>query len=195
MKPSERIKLFAMSAQMLERDLDSLEESRRLDLRRSPKGTDSSDRDEEYYPQFRGALRIEASEMAQHYEIFYCLERSIRELIRDTLSAEKGATWWDTAVPEKVRENVRNNISREEDAGFTRRSEEPIDYTTFGELGEIVRTNWVSFADTFNSEKAFSKVMSSLNLLRGPIAHCCALAEDEVQRLQLALKDWYRLME
>lgn len=37
--------------------------------------------------------------------------------------------------------------------------------------------------------------MNSLNLLRGPIAHCSPLAEDEVVRLKLTLKDWFRLME
>lgn len=43
--------------------------------------------------------------------------------------------------------------------------------------------------------KAFTKVMGNLNLLRGPIAHCSPLAEDEVVRLRLTLKDWFRLME
>ena len=37
--------------------------------------------------------------------------------------------------------------------------------------------------------------MTSLNMLRGPIAHCCPLADDEVLRLQLTVKDWFRLME
>jgi len=32
------------------------------------------------------------------------------------------------------------------------------------------------------------------NLLRGPIAHCCPLAEDEKVRLDLTVKDWFRLM-
>ncbi len=32
--------------------------------------------------------------------------------------------------------------------------------------------------------------MFSLNMLRGPIAHCCPLSEDEVDRLRLAVKDW-----
>ena len=45
------------------------------------------------------------------------------------------------------------------------------------------------------SQKAFSKIMTSLNTLRAPIAHCCILAEDEVVRLKLAVKDWFRLME
>jgi hypothetical protein len=37
--------------------------------------------------------------------------------------------------------------------------------------------------------------MFSLNTLRGPIAHCGLLAEDEVDRLKLSVKDWFRLLE
>jgi hypothetical protein len=70
-----------------------------------------------------------------------------------------------------------------------------IDYTNFGELGEIVRNNWEHFDTIFSSMKAFSKIMTSLNMLRGPIAHCCPLSEDEVVRLQLTVRDWFRLME
>ena len=70
-----------------------------------------------------------------------------------------------------------------------------IDFSTFGELGEIVRSNWESFDAIFTSEKAFSKIMTSLNMLRNPIAHCCPMAEDEIIRLRLTLKDWFRLME
>jgi hypothetical protein len=191
---SEReIKLFGMSHQMLERDLDSLEKKLNLDLGRD-READSS-KDQEYYPQVGQAVRQEASAMAKHYEIFYCLEKSIRDLLREKLKAEKGAGWWDLAVPESVKNNVSENMKRETDSGVTLRSTEKIDYTTFGELGEIVRKNWDTFSDTFNSEKAFSKIMTSLNILRGPIAHCCPLAEDEIARLRLTLKDWFRLME
>ena len=69
------------------------------------------------------------------------------------------------------------------------------DDPTFGELGEIVCSNWTIFSDTFNAERAFSKVMNSLNILRGPIAHCRPLAKDEAVRLRLTVRDWFRLME
>ena len=193
MNREEHVKLFAIAAQMAERDLDGLEQRLDLDLERE--GPPRADQDEQYYPQFKQSLRLEAAAMAQHYELFYILEKSIRELVREKLLAEHGATWWDNAVPEPVRVNVEKNVDRERDSGVTLRSSERIDYTTFGELGEIVRANWSSFNDTFNSEKAFTKVMTSLNLLRGPIAHCSALAPDEAVRLRLSLKDYFRLME
>lgn len=90
---------------------------------------------------------------------------------------------------------MENNKKREQDNGVTLRSSHPIDYTTFGELGEILKVNWDIFGATFNSKRGVEKVLSSLNLLRGPIAHCAPLAEDEVLRLHLAVRDFYRLME
>jgi hypothetical protein len=189
----EDIKLFGMSNQMVERDLDAIERTFQLDLTREAKREPT--KDEEYYPQFKESIRREAAVMSEHYEMFYCLEKSIRDLIREKLTAEKTARWWDTSVPEPVRRNATANMQRELDSGVTIRSTEMIDYTTFGELGEIVRMNWSTFSDTFSSQKAFDRIVTSLNILRGPIAHCCPLAEDEVVRLGLALKDWFRLME
>jgi hypothetical protein len=116
-------------------------------------------------------------------------------LVADTLKAAHGETWWGKCVPQAVRDNAQKNIQRELDSGVTLRSEQEIDYTSFGELGEIVRGNWADFDSIFSSEKAVTKIMTSLNMLRGPIAHCCPLADDEVVRLQLAVRDWFRLME
>jgi hypothetical protein len=190
----EKIKVFAISNQMAERALDAVEHSLRLDLQREVATQD--DKDDDYYPQFSNAVRSDARQMAVHYELFYCLEVSIRSLIREKLQAELGETWWAAAdVPDPVRKSVKENMQRDVDSGFTQRSDHEIDYTTFGELAEIVRKNWTHFADIFNSEKAFNRVMHSLNLLRGPIAHCSPLAEDEAVRLRLTLKDWFRLME
>jgi hypothetical protein len=42
--------------------------------------------------------------------------------------------------------------------------------------------------------RALEKVMSTLNALPGPITHRSPLAQDEVVRLKLAVRDWFRLM-
>lgn len=188
----DRLKLFAMSTQLIERDLDKVERILDCDFQRAD---EVDEKDEAYYPQFTEVIRREAAAMSRYYEIFYCLERSIRDLVREALLAEKGAIWWDNAIPEAIRSNAIKNMEKERDSGVTMRSEEGLDYTTFGELSQIVKANWDVFSDTFNSEKAFTKIMTSLNILRGPIAHCCPLSEDEVIRLRLTLRDWFRLME
>lgn len=184
-----------MSNQMAERALDYIEKETQIDLGREIR-VSSEDKDNEYYPQFQHNIRVEAKEMALHYELFYCLEVSIRNIVKEKLRSELGEDWWDKAdIPENTRKNVKDNLQREVDSAFTQRSDDELDYTTFGELGEIVRKNWERFGDIFNSQKGFNRVMSNLNLLRGPIAHCSPLAEDEVVRLRLTLRDWFRLME
>jgi len=191
MNSEDKIRLFGFSHSALERELDRVEESLKIDLGRP----EENERDEDYYPQFDQALRKEAAVMGEHYELFYCLEKSIRKLVAETLEAQHGETWWDTQVPDAIRQNAKINIQREIDSGVTLRSEEEIDFTTFGELGEMVRNSWESFDPLFSSQKAFTKIMTNLNMLRGPIAHCCPLADDEVLRLKLTVKDWFRLME
>ena len=179
-----------MSHALLERDLDKVEINLKLDLQRQPK----EQHDEYYYSQFDFTLRKEAADMAVHYEIFYCLEKGIRKLVSETLEAIYGATWFETCAPEPIKKNAKENMQREIDSGITIRSEHEIDYTTFGELGEIVRNKWSDFDPIFSSQKAFTKIMTNLNTLRGPIAHCCKLAEDEIARLQLTMRDWFRLL-
>lgn len=191
MTTEERIKLYGMSYALVERDLDKVEDQYKFDLQRSVQ----SEKDEEYYPQFDHALRVKAAEMGEHYELFYCLENGIRQLLADTLQAIHGDNWWDQCVPEHVKKNVTANITKEKELGVTPRSDQDLDYTTFGELAEIVRENSDDFGSIFSSQKAFNRIMTNLNNLRGPIAHCCPLAEDEVVRLKLTISDWFRLME
>jgi len=191
MTPENKIKLFGMSYALMERDLDKVENNLAINLGRAVE----DDKEDQYYPQFEELLRKEAADMSNHYELFYCLEKSIRKLIAETLSSVEGENWWDKCVPPEIKKNVKDNMQKEIDSGVTLRSEFEIDYTSFGELSNIVQYKWDGFDAIFSSSKAFSRIMSNLNMLRSPIAHCSLLAEDEVVRLQLAVKDWFRLME
>jgi hypothetical protein len=132
--------------------------------------------------------------MARHYQLFYCLENAIRSLVTSKLEFE-GADWWEKVVSEPIRRDVADNIKKEQDAGVTLRSPEMIDYTTFGQLSNIIEQNWEVFADTLNNKKAVIRILAVLNQVRAPIAHCSPLAADEVVRLHLAFADWFRVME
>jgi hypothetical protein len=188
-----KVKLFCLANSLLENKLDSIEKENGLDLGRQEK---VETKEKEFYLQFESEFRKEAKAMSQHYEVFYCLEKSIRRQVMLLMKEKYGENLWLDRLDEEVKKNVEKNIKREEDSGFTIRSEEKIDYTTFGELTQIVTKNWEAFENLFKrGQRAFSKIMTNLNQLRGPIAHCCPLAEDEIVRLELTVKDWFRLME
>lgn len=193
MKPLDAIKLFGLNGLSIEADIRRVETEFDVDF-----GHRRSDRreDEHYYPQFSLKLRAEAEAMAAHYAIFYCLENSIRKLIDERLTEAFGADWWGASdvVPPNVVKDCADNRKREIGTGVTPRSENMIDYTTFGQLGEIIRDNYDYFGGTFRDKGAVTRILHSLNTLRGPIAHCKTLAEDEVLRLHLAMCDWFRQM-
>lgn len=194
MKSSENLLLFNATHSLIQADLKRVQDEFQVELGLDSADESGDDHYDDYYPQVTEAIRSEAAEMARHYEIFYCLENFLRELVATQL-ATSGEGWWDTLAPPAVKENVKKNIQKEAEAGVTQRSQDSIDYTTFGELAEIIQANWESFSDSFNNRKALSRILAGLNLLRSPIAHCSPLAEDEVVRLRLALKDFFRLME
>jgi hypothetical protein len=125
------------------------------------------------------------------------LENDIRNLVESSISEARGTSWWDEAVPQSVRENAKKNQEREAAEGLPPRSDRLLDYTTFGELGEIIKENWDLFQGMFaNATKnRVLRVANRLNLVRGPIAHCNLLPEEEAKRLKLTIRDWYKLME
>lgn len=131
--------------------------------------------------------------MSKSYAIFYSLENSIRETIADVL-ANHGDDWWnaDGIVPKVIKENADKNRTKERGAGVTPRSDRMLDYTNFGELGEIIKNNWSDFQDIFSDIRAVERILSNLNMLRASIAHCSPLAADEETRLHLSLRDWFR---
>lgn len=186
------VRNFGMANMLVEVGLDRVERQHKIDLLR---GVESNGRDEIYYPQFEAIIRSEAADMAKHYEIFYCLEKSIRRIISDRLR-EFGDNWWEEKIPEQVKSEAKKRHTQEVEKGITPRSEDLLDYTNFGELNTIINKNWdETFNDMFSNRNAVRIVMTMLNTLRSPIAHCSPLAEDEVVRLHMSLRDWFRLME
>lgn len=189
----ERLQLMHVSRQLLRADLQDVET--RHDLDPISPLVEQTTEEEGYYLQFSADTRRQAQEMAQYYRIFYCLENFIRDLVESQMEEAHGENWWGGHVLDNIKAAVKANKQREQDNGVTLRSSHPIAYTTFGELSEIIKSNWDIFGATFSTKRGVEKVMSALNLLRGPVAHCTVLAEDEVTRLHITVRDFYRLME
>jgi hypothetical protein len=128
--------------------------------------------------------------------VFYCLENSIRKLVADIMIEADGVDWWSgSRIDEKrIREPAALRRKKEVDSGITPRSDKLLDYTTFGELSQLITDNWELFDPVFQSKTAVSNVSNQLNLLRGPIAHCNPTDELEQDRLNLAVRTWFKIM-
>lgn len=193
-RPDGFIRAFGMSGLQIAASMDRIEKQFGIDLGHST--TEKRSRKASEYEQFELSLRREAARMSEFYEVFYCLENSIRKLVANTMLDTEGADWWKSArVDEKrIREQAETRRKKEIDSGITPRSDNLIDYTTFGELSQLITDNWELFDPIFRSKTAVSNVSNQLNLLRGPIAHCNPTDELEQQRLNLAVQTWFKIM-
>lgn len=192
-KPDLILRAFGMSGAQLASDIKNIEKA--FEVKLSSKNSASIARKHEEYSNFESEVRREAALMSQYYEVFYCLEVSIRRLIVATLSDAEGIDWWESArVADGIKTEVAAIRRKEEASAITLRSENPIDYTTFGQLSQLITDNFDLFEPVISSKSAVSRVLNNLNLLRGAIAHCCLLAQDERDRLELSVKDWFRLL-
>lgn len=187
------IRSFGMSGYLITEELKRIEQKFNIELGHTRSLEDASA--VQYYPQFEQTVRAEAAEMSQYYELIYCLEQSIRKLITETLHDAVGADWWNSGkIPDEIQKQAEISVQREAESGMTRRSDALLDYTTFGELSIIITKNWDLFNTILSNQRAVTRVLNNLNLLRGPVAHCCPISQDETERLKLSVKDWFRLI-
>lgn len=193
-RPDGVIRAFGMTGLQIVTDLKAIEDEAGVDLGIVSKAEKSRKVSE--YEQFEADLRAQAARMSEFYEVFYCLENSIRRLVNGILSEAEGADWWNShrVDEEKIRKVTNARRKKEIDSGITPRSENLIDYTTFGELSQLITDNWDLFDPVFSSKTAVSNITNQLNLLRGPIAHCNPTDELEQERLNLAVRSWFKLM-
>jgi len=189
MNLDKRLKLFGAQNLLLESELSDLEKGG-LDLKHSQILKQDEIIDTEV---FEIEIRQQARQMADLYYLYFCLENSIRNTIINRLKEQSGQNWWDAKVPNDVKEKVKERLQQEKNTPFSERSEEPIYYTDFRDLIDIIENNWDIFSDTYRSIPSVRQTLETLNVLRRPIAHSSILDEDEILRFKLHIKDWVRI--
>ena len=185
----QRLKIFGMQNLQVESDLLKIESSG-IDIKHSQTLEKKEIVDIEL---FEEDIRNQAIKMSAFYYLYFCIENSVRNLIKGRLQEKYKASWWEQKIPQDVKDNVEKLRKEEQDTPNSIRSEEPIYYTNFGDLIKIIESNWNDFSDTLRSKKSAIDALRLLNRMRNPIAHSCELEDDEIQRFQLAIKDWQRI--
>ena len=146
-----KIHLFILNCAAIQYELDSAMKKLRVRNERSSLEIETDILISEYISQIDYEAVFNAERMAEFYKVFFAVENDIRALVEDTLEALFGADWWQAKVPQGVRENVQRNVDREAGEGLPPRSSRLIEYTTFGELNDIIKDNWESFSGIFSS--------------------------------------------
>lgn len=134
----------------------------------------------------------EAQKMAVVYQAIHTFENMVRAFVQRAMSEAFLEQWWDQ-VPERIRARVKTRM--EEDAKFRwhgARGATEIMYTDFGDLSSIIVTNWATFEAVVGNMEWAKQLLNTLEKSRNIVMHGGVLAQEDIERIGMNIRDWVR---
>jgi hypothetical protein len=150
----------------------------------------------EPFSDFSLAIRIEAKRMARVYELLFCFENSVRELIEERLKDAFGVeAWWSDGVPEDVRKTGNKLKLKERQVPWHGpRGGTMLAFVDFPILAKIITQRWDHFEELLGKPDWVTNLFDEMNQSRRAIAHTGVLSPFDVERLELRVRDWLRIV-
>jgi hypothetical protein len=144
---------------------------------------------------FSFAIRLEAKRMSAVYELLFCFENSVRELIEDRLKEIYGIEkWWSEGVPEEVRKTSERLKDRERKTPWHGpRGGTLLAFVDFPILAKIIVERFEHFEDLLGKPEWVENLFDEMNQSRRAIAHTGVLSQHDVERMELRVRDWLRI--
>ncbi|MBI3150776.1 MAG: hypothetical protein HYZ21_01460 [Chloroflexi bacterium] len=134
-----------------------------------------------------------ALRMAGVYTAIASFENSVRRLVSTVLLEQIGADWWQTSVPNKVRERAESRQAEEAKIRWhTPRGDEPLNYTDFSDLIAIINQNWDKFEPFIRSLEWARQLMVTIERSRNVIMHSGELELEDIERIGGLIRDWVK---
>jgi hypothetical protein len=134
-----------------------------------------------------------ARRMAVVYTAIATFENTVRDLVGGVLLEAHGETWWQSCVSEKVRKRAETRREDEQKHRFHKqRGEEPIYYSEFGDLINIIRANWTDFEAFLPSPEWGSSIVEAVERSRNVIMHSGTLDAEDIARVGIHIRDWIK---
>jgi hypothetical protein len=145
--------------------------------------------------EFSLEARTKAKRMGRIYELLYCLENSMRELIERTLKEVEDVKEWTDGIKPDVLAKAREREGQDEAARWHGpRGESVLSYLDFPDLGAIILHRWDDFADLLGDRRWVEAYFREMNPTRRALAHTGDLTEFDVQRMEMRVQEWLRVV-
>jgi hypothetical protein len=137
-------------------------------------------------------LLSDAQRMSLVYAAIHSFENMVRQLVMKAMLERHPSGWWPK-VPDRIQKSVTTRMA--EDAKFRwhgARGNSEINYCDFGDLSSIIVTNWEVFEDVVANLEWAKAVLSTLEKSRNIVMHGGILAQEDVERVGMNIRDWIR---
>lgn len=145
---------------------------------------------------FSVPARMQARRMGQVYELLYCLENSVRELVERTLREVFGPEdWWTKGVPPAISKAAEKRKQEELKARWHgQRGESLINYVDFPQYADIMVEQWEHFDELVGDQDWMVNYFAEMNRSRRALAHTGTLTQTDVERMEFRVREWLRVV-
>jgi hypothetical protein len=127
------------------------------------------------------------------YTAIAAFENSVRALVVKTLMEKFKEEWWEKGASNGIRERAQKRLEDEQLVRWhTQRGQDPINYTTFGDLKNVMQNNWDAFEDLIGSLPWASGIFDVVERSRNVIMHSGMLEREDIERLGVNIRDWVK---
>lgn len=138
-------------------------------------------------------LVLAAKKMSIVYTAICAFENTVRKFVAKKLLETKGENWWNDCVSDKIRQKAESRREEESKVRWhTPRGDSIINYTEFGDLLSIIRTqnNWEYFEPHIQSIEWADQIIKTLERSRNVIMHSGELVNQDIERIGMYIRDW-----
>jgi len=136
---------------------------------------------------------VNAKAMAVVYTAIAAFENGVRSMVVKTLIEKYQEEWWEKGVSNGVRERAQKRMEDEQNARWhAQRGQDPVNYTTFGDLKNIMQNNWDAFEDLIGNLAWASGIFEVIERSRNVIMHSGMLEKEDIERLGVNIRDWIK---
>lgn len=134
-----------------------------------------------------------AKSMSVVYTAIAAFESSVRSLVTKTLVEKYQEEWWEKGASNGVRDRAQKRMEDEQNAKWhAQRGQDAINYTTFGDLKNIMQNNWDLFEDLIGNLAWASGIFEVIERSRNVIMHSGSLEREDIERLGVNIRDWVK---
>jgi hypothetical protein len=127
------------------------------------------------------------------YTAIAAFENSVRALVTKTLIDKFREEWWEKGASAAIRERAEKRMEDELVAKWhAQRGQDPINYTTCGDLKNIMQNNWDAFEDLIGTLAWASGIFDVIERSRNVIMHSGMLEREDIERLGVNIRDWVK---
>lgn len=135
-----------------------------------------------------------ANQASEGYRLFFVFERYLREFVVEVLSKDGTETWWD-----KLPKDVSDEIDKQEENEETKLwmaigSRDKSALMTYPQILRVIDCCWKTHFIDIIRDKALVQEARMISHLRNTICHMTPISSEEMDRVKLVIRDWFRVV-